>query len=181
MKHSPHSLTSNKKANEIALIVKIGLTMFVIAIICGSIFAYFVPKAEKLTGFMTILSIGLMFAAFFPQLYLNQLQKENATDHVLAIFLILCALGVLLRVPGLRQQLKNAAVSNEAFYLVLLITISNLIPLLAHITWQWQGAIFDSHKALIPKHILEISAPTTTIIGILAIVWLFSAAFAKKK
>ena len=65
MKHSPQSLTSEKKEKEIALIVKIGLTMFVIAIVCGSVFAYFVPKEEKLTGFMTILSIGLMLAAFF--------------------------------------------------------------------------------------------------------------------
>tara|TARA_Y100000389_G_C17464406_1_gene524329 strand:+ start:2761 stop:3306 length:546 start_codon:yes stop_codon:yes gene_type:complete len=181
MNKSPHSLTSNKKENEIALIVKIALTMFAIAIICGSIFAYFVPKGEKLTGFMTILSIGLMLAAFFPQLYLNQIEKEHATDHVLAIFLILCALGVLLRIPGLRQQLQNSVISNQSFYLVLLITISNLIPLLAHITWQWQGAIFDSNKALIPKHILGISAPTTTIISVLAVIWLFSAAFAKKK
>jgi hypothetical protein len=166
--------TQQEKNKEIELVIHISIFMFVISIILGSIFTYFAPKNQKITGFTTILSIGIMIAAFSPQLYLNFIQKSNATNHVLAIFLILCALGVLLRVPGLRQQLGNAFSTNKGKFLVILITISNLIPLCAHLIWQWQGAIYDTKVAYIPKHILEISAPISTIIVILAVIWLFS-------
>jgi len=56
-----------------------------------------------------------------------------------------------------------------------------LIPLCAHLVWQWQSAIFDTKEAIIPKHILEISAPVSTVICILAIAWLFSVIFEKKR
>jgi len=173
--------TQEDKNKEIRLVVHISVFMFIFSIILGFIFAYFAPKDQKVTGFTTILSIGIMIAAFSPQLYLNSVQKSHATNHVLAIFLILCALGVLLRIPGLRQQLGNAFSTNKGTFLVILITISNLIPLCAHLVWQWQGAIFDSKEAIIPKHILEISAPISTVIGVLAIAWLFSVIFEKKR
>lgn len=160
--------------DNIILLFKIAITTLSVSIIIGLILYFYLPKEQKVTGFLTVLSIGIMLGAFIPQLTQNELLKGKATDPILAVFLILTALGVILRIPGLRQQLGVARSTNKALFIVLLITISNLIPLLAHNIWQWQGAIFDTHKAIIAKEILQISAPITSIISISLIIWLFS-------
>ena len=160
--------------DNIILLFKIAITTLSISIIIGLILYFYLPKEQKVTGFLTVLSIGIMLGAFIPQLMQNELLKGKATDPILAVFLILTSLGVILRIPGLRQQLSVARSTNKALFIVLLITISNLIPLLAHNIWQWQGAIFDTHKAIIAKEILQISAPITSIISISLIIWLFS-------
>ena len=160
--------------DNIILLFKIAITTLSVSIIIGLILYFYLPKDQKVTGFLTVLSIGIMLGAFIPQLIQNELLKGKATDPILAVFLILTALGVILRIPGLRQQLGVARSTNKALFIVLLITISNLIPLLAHNIWQWQGAIFDTHKAIIAKDILRISAPVTSIITISLIIWLFS-------
>lgn len=160
--------------DNIILLFKIAITTLSVSIIIGLILYFYLPKEQKVTGFLTVLSIGIMLGAFIPQLTQNELLKGKATDPILAVFLILTALGVILRIPGLRQQLGVARSTNKALFIVLLITISNLIPLLAHNIWQWQGAIFDTHKAIIAKEILQISAPVTSIITISLIIWLFS-------
>ena len=160
--------------NNIILLFKIATATLSMSVVIGSILYFYLPKEQKLTGFLTVLSIGIMLGAFIPQLTQNELLKGKATDPILAVFLILTALGVMLRIPGLRQQLGVARSTNKALFVVLLITISNLIPLLAHNIWQWQGAIFDTHKAIIAKNILHISAPITSIVTISLIIWLFS-------
>ena len=160
--------------DNIILLFKIAITTLSVSIIIGLILYFYLPKEQKVTGFLTVLSIGIMLGAFIPQLTQNELLKGKATDPILAVFLILTALGVILRIPGLRQQLGVARSTNKALFIVLLITISNLIPLLAHNIWQCQGAIFDTHKAIIAKEILQISAPVTSIITISLIIWLFS-------
>ena len=160
--------------DNIILLFKIAITTLSVSIIIGLILYFYLPKEQKVTGFLTVLSIGIMLGAFIPQLTQNQLLKGKATDPILAIFLILTSIGVLLRIPALRQQLGAARATNKALFVVILITISNLIPLLAHNIWQWQGAIFDTHKAIIAKDILQISAPITSIITLSLIIWLFS-------
>lgn len=160
--------------DNIILLFKIAITTLSVSIIIGLILYFYLPKEQKVTGFLTVLSIGIMLGAFIPQLIQNELLKGKATDPILAVFLILTALGVILRIPALRQQLGVARSTNKALFIVLLITISNLIPLLAHNIWQWQGAIFDTHKAIIAKDILQISAPITSIITLSLIIWLFS-------
>ena len=159
---------------NLELLFQIATASLSISIIIGLILYYYLPKEQKITGFLTVLSIGIMLGAFIPQLTQNQLLKGKATDPILAIFLILTSIGVLLRIPALRQQLGAARATNKALFVVILITISNLIPLLAHNIWQWQGAIFDTHKAIIAKNILHISAPITSIVTISLIIWLFS-------
>lgn len=159
---------------NLELLFQIATASLSISIIIGLILYYYLPKEQKITGFLTVLSIGIMLGAFIPQLTQNQLLKGKATDPILAIFLILTSIGVLLRIPALRQQLGAARATNKALFVVVLITISNLIPLLAHNIWQWQGAIFDTHKAIIAKNILHISAPITSIVTISLIIWLFS-------
>ncbi len=159
---------------NLELLFQIATATLSISIIIGLILYYYLPKEQKVTGFLTVLSIGIMLGAFIPQLTQNQLLKGKATDPILAIFLILTSIGVLLRIPALRQQLGAARANNKALFVVILITISNLIPLLAHNIWQWQGAIFDTHKAIIAKNILHISAPITSIVTISLIIWLFS-------
>ncbi len=159
---------------NLELLFQIATASLSVSIIIGLILYYYLPKEQKVTGFLTVLSIGIMLGAFIPQLTQNQLLKGKATDPILAIFLILTSIGVLLRIPALRQQLGAARATNKALFVVILITISNLIPLLAHNIWQWQGAIFDTHKAIIAKNILHISAPITSIVTISLIIWLFS-------
>ena len=159
---------------NLELLFQIATASLSISIIIGLILYYYLPKEQKITGFLTVLSIGIMLGPFIPQLTQNQLLKGKATDPILAIFLILTSIGVLLRIPALRQQLGAARATNKALFVVILITISNLIPLLAHNIWQWQGAIFDTHKAIIAKDILHISAPITSIVTISLIIWLFS-------
>ncbi len=159
---------------QVELLFSIATICLVISLIIGAILYHYLPAKEKFAGFMTVLSIGIMTGAFIPQLTQNELLKDKATDPILAVFLILTALGVILRIPGLRQQLGVARSTNKALFIVLLITISNLIPLIAHNVWQWQGAIFDNHKAIIAKEILQISAPITSTISIGLIIWLFS-------
>ena len=123
--------------DNIILLFKIAITTLSVSIIIGLILYFYLPKEQKVTGFLTVLSIGIMLGAFIPQLTQNELLKGKATDPILAVFLILTALGVILRIPGLRQQLGVARSTNKALFIVLLITISNLIPLLAHNIWQW--------------------------------------------
>lgn len=160
--------------SNIELLFQIATLTLSISIVIGLILYYYLPKEQKVTGFLTVLSIGIMLGAFIPQLTQNELLKGKATDPILAIFLILTSIGVLLRIPALRQQLGVARATNKALFVVILITISNLIPLLAHNIWQWQGAIFDTHNAIIAKEILHISAPITSIVTISLIIWLFS-------
>ena len=165
---------NDSRENKVKNLIKIGSIFFISSLIFGFIFYIYAPKNQKKNGFLTILSIGIMLGAFIPQLLQNQNMKGEATDSVLAIFLILAALGVLLRIPGLRQQLYIIKKNKEGLLLVILITISNLIPLIAHCIWEWQGAIYDTHKAIISKDILRITAPITTVIVIISIYWLFS-------
>lgn len=162
------------KNKTVKRLIKIGSIFFISSIFFAFIFYIYAPNDQKRTGALTILSIGIMLGAFIPQLLQNQSLKGQATDPVLAIFLILTACGVLLRIPGLRQQLHIINKNKEGLLLVLLITFSNLVPLIAHTLWQWQGAIYDTHKAIIAKDILKISAPITTIIVVISIYWLFS-------
>ena len=142
--------------------------------IIGCIFAYFLlPAKEVSAGIVMIFGMGLTVAAFLPQLVQNFLLGSEATDPILAIFLLLATAGVLFRIPGLRQQLGNARYVNKGIYLMILLSIASLIPLFAHLIWQWQGAIFDSHKSIIAKDILLVTAPLSTLIAFLLIVWLF--------
>tara|TARA_A100001035_G_C27700671_1_gene462304 strand:+ start:382 stop:879 length:498 start_codon:yes stop_codon:yes gene_type:complete len=159
---------------NLELLFQIAIVSLSISIVIGLILYFYLPKEQKISGFLTVLSIGIMLGAFIPQLTQNELLKGKATDPILAIFLILTSIGVLLRIPALRLQLGAARATNKALFVVVLITISNLIPLLAHNIWQWQGAIFDTHKAIVAKEILHFSAPITSIVTISLIIWLFS-------
>ena len=149
--------------------VSLGVSMIAAAI------AYFnLSKSDRVPVALTILGMGLMCGAFFPQLTENAIMKSEATNNVLAVFLILTACGVLLRIPALRAQLGSSKTSKQGPILTYAITIASLIPLIAHNVWQWQGAIYDTHKAIIAKDILIVSAPITSLVSLAAIVWLFS-------
>ena len=153
----------------------IPILVIIILTIISIFFIYnFLPLEEKKAGCIAVLSIGITAAAFVPQLLINHIKKSIATDNVLAVFLIMAAVGVILRLPALRQALGYARGKNKGIYLNLLLCSVSLIPLLAHIIWQWQGAIYDDSKAIIAKHILLVAAPLSTIITILLIFWLFS-------
>ena len=109
--------------DNIILLFKIAITTLSVSIIIGLILYFYLPKEQKVTGFLTVLSIGIMLGAFIPQLTQNQLLKGKATDPILAIFLILTSIGVLLRIPALRQQLGVARATNKALFVVILIIV----------------------------------------------------------
>ena len=161
----------NPKLNPATIQVLIGVVILTIVI---SLLMYnYLPKNERTSGSLAIVSMGITICAFLPQLMTNFLNKSRATDPVLAIFLISAAIGVILRVPALRQTLELARAHKKGIMIAVLISMVTLLPLLAHIIWQWQGAIYDTHRSIIAKNILRYSAPITTGISILIVYWLF--------
>ena len=170
--NSPKSEESPTKLNTATINILIGVVIF--TIIVALLMHRYLPKDERTAGTLAIISMGITICAFLPQLMTNFLNKSRATDPVLAIFLISAAIGVLLRIPALRQSLGLARGQNKGILLALLISMVTLLPLLAHIIWQWQGAIYDTHKSIIAKDILIYAAPTTTIVSIFIVYWLFS-------
>ena len=159
------------KPNEILIPVSI---VIVLTIILAFFIYSYLPLDERRAGLLAIISIGITITAFMPQLIINYIKKQDATDNVLAIFLILAGVGVLLRLPAQRQALGYARGKKKGIYLNILISMVSLIPLIAHIVWQWQAAIYDSKNALIAKNILIVGAPLTTIISFALIIWLFT-------
>ena len=160
--NSPESEKNPPKLNKATIDILIGVVIF--TVIVALLMHRYLPKDERMAGTLAIVSMGITICAFLPQLMTNFLNKSRATDPVLAIFLIMAAVGVLLRIPALRQSLGLARGQNKGI----------LLPLLAHIIWQWQGAIYDTHKSIIAKDILIYAAPTTTIVSIFIAYWLFS-------
>ena len=161
--NSPKSEENPPKLNEGTIHVLIGIV--ILTIIVALFMHSYLPKDERTAGTLAIVSMGITICAFLPQLM---------TDPVLAIFLISASIGVILRIPALRQSLGLARGNNKGVLLALLISMVTLLPLLAHIIWQWQGAIYDTHKSIIAKDILIYAAPTTTMISIFIVYWLFN-------
>ena len=170
--NSPQTEKNPPKLNKATIDVLIGVVIFTVVI--ALLMHRYLPKNERTAGTLAIISMGITICAFLPQLMTNFLNKSRATDPVLAIFLISAAIGVILRIPGLRQNLGLARGNNKGVFLALLISMVTLLPLIAHIIWQWQGAIYDTHKSIIAKDILIYAAPTTTIVSIFIVYLLFS-------
>ena len=124
-----------------------------------------------LVVFMFILGMGLLLAAFIPQLLQNYYLKSKATDSVVPIFLILASLGVLLRFPGLRNQLHQAKKSKKNIALAVLGVLSGILPAAAHTIWAWQCAWYDSEKAKEEKDILIVAAPILSIMIVIITIW----------
>lgn len=171
--HDNENHDKNKKIKPAVFMIPI-MVIIILTIICVLLIYNFLPLEERTAGIIAILSIGITMSAFTPQLLINYIKKSIATDNVLAVFLIMAAMGVLLRLPALRQALGYARGKNKGIFLNILLSIVSIIPLLAHIIWQWQGAIYDSKNAIIAKNILIVAAPLSTIISVGLIIWLFS-------
>ena len=170
--NSPKSEENPPKLNTGTIHILVGIV--ILTVIVALFMHSYLPKDERTAGTLAIVSMGITICAFLPQLMTNFLNKSRATDPVLAIFLISASIGVILRIPALRQSLGLARGRNKGVLLALLISMVTLLPLLAHIIWQWQGAIYDTHKSIIAKDILIYAAPTTTMISIFIVYWLFN-------
>jgi hypothetical protein len=170
--NSPKSEDNSPKLNQGTMNALIGIV--ILTVIVSLLLYNYLPKEEKVTGSLAVVSMGITICAFLPQLMTNYLNKSHATNPVLAIFLIMAAIGVLLRIPALRQSLGIARGHKKGVFIALLISMVTLLPLIAHIIWQWQGAIYDTEEAIIAKDILIYSAPISTIISFLITIWLFS-------
>ena len=152
---------------------KIGGISVVSSLIIGLIVKHFAPDKEKHAAFMTILGLGLLVSAFVPQLYQNYVLKSKATDSVVAIFLIFTTVGVFLRFPALRKQLKQARLSRQNIFITTILCIATCFTVVVHTIWAWQCAIYDSEKAGHNKQVLEVAAPVLSIMVIAGIFWMF--------
>ena len=164
----------NLKKTHHNLIYIVSTISIIISLIIGYVVYKSVPQDQKKQCFMGILGTGILIGAFLPQLIQNNNLKSKATDSVIAVFLILTSVGVLLRFPALKTQLDHARLSNNNLYIQILMCIGACVPLIAHIIWAWQCAIFDSEKALHEKKILQIAAPILSVITIIGIIWMFA-------
>lgn len=178
---SKNSGNIHEEKKELDMILTIIFSAASLSLIFACLAYFFLSGSERMPAVVAILGIGITVTAFLPQLVMNYMKQAEATDSVLAIFLIMASVGVLLRIPALRRNLSNARATNKGILLMTLLSIATIIPLLAHNVWQWQAAIYDDENALIAKEILVISAPITTIISVGAILWLFSAPSIKLK
>ena len=119
--NSPESEKNPPKLNKATIDILIGVVIF--TVIVALLMHRYLPKDERTAGTLAIVSMGITICAFLPQLMTNFLNKSRATDPVLAIFLIMAAVGVLLRIPALRQSLGLARGQNKGILLALLISI----------------------------------------------------------
>ena len=170
--------TSNIKPTT--FLIPIGIVIIASIILSFIVFNY-LPAKQRNNGVTAIISIAVTICAFYPQLMINHIEKGNATDNVAAIFLIMAAVGVMLRLPAIRQIIGISRYNKTGTLLSLLIAVVSLIPLLAHIIWQWQAVIYDTDAAFIAKEILKFSAPITTIVTIFLIFWVFTVPPIKNK
>ena len=146
-----------------------------------SLFTYIkLPKMEKVNGTLVIISLFLMLAAFSPQLVQNYFLREKATNIVVPEFLVITAFGVLLKIPSFRKNLGLALGRKIDVSLNYILVISIFVPLIAHIIWQWQCVFYNSPEAEENTRILRISAPTLTIITIIAFIWCITVGPIKK-
>ena len=132
--NSPENEKNPPKLNKSTIDILIGVVISTVVV--ALLMHRYLPKDERTAGTLAIVSMGITICAFLPQLMTNFLNKSRATDPVLAIFLIMAAVGVLLRIPALRQSLGLARGQNKGILLALLISMVTLLPLLAHIIWQ---------------------------------------------
>ena len=103
---SPQTEKNPPKLNKATIDILIGVVISTVVI--ALLMHRYLPKDERTAGTLAIISMGITICAFLPQLMTNFLNKSRATDPVLAIFLISAAIGVLLRIPALRQSLGLA-------------------------------------------------------------------------
>ena len=164
---------------QITTIVSIGF--IILGVIISIILFQVLPKSQRIHGILTEFSAFLMLAAFSPQLIENYIAKNKATDGITPEFLIITALGVILKLPSFRKNLSMALSANKDVEMNYILIISIFMPLIAHILWQWQCAKYNSDegKALERKRIFEISAPFFTILVILLFIWVITVKPAK--
>ena len=160
--------------NKLGSTVSIGF--IILGIVVSIILFPILPKSQRIHGILTGFSAFLMLAAFSPQLIENYMFKNKATDSMTPEFLIITALGVILKIPSFRKNLSRALSTKKDVEMNYIIIISIFMPLIAHIIWQWQCVAYNSNEgeALKRKQIFEISAPFFTILVILLFIWVIT-------
>jgi hypothetical protein len=175
--NAPLSLDLNKKKiihNNFATYgIAFGSTIFFLVI--GFILANYIASNNpeiKNKIILSVTGIGITLGAFGPQLYHNFINKSNATDSILVIFLIMGAIGVLTRVPQLKET-WDVAKSGQAMIPTLLLIIATSIPLFMHLIWMFQCFIYDSEEVEEQKYLALIGAICTIAAIIISGFYLF--------
>ena len=106
--------------------------------------------------------VSTFFAEIFPRFGVG-----------LAIFLIFTTVGIFLRFPALRKQLKQARLDGQNLFITTILCLATCFPVIAHTIWAWQCAIYDSEKAGHNKQVLEVAAPLLSIMVVAGIFWMF--------
>ena len=134
----------------------------------------------KVPWFMAFLCIGLLFAAFIPQLITNYYMRSMATNNIMAIWLLLVNTGMILKLTTYRPMYekllrdihgggqgegfwKKLSDSNEkikhTFFMELLIISSTCMPLVMQNIWQWQCLMYNSDESTQQRDLNRYMAP----------------------
>lgn len=173
MKNINSTNKNNTNTNKLTTIIS--AICLIIGCIVSIISYKILPKSQKVNGSMVLFSTFLMLSAFSPQLIQNYLYKNKATDHVVPEFLIITALGVILKIPSFKRNLSRALEHKKDIELNYILVISIFIPLIAHVIWQWQCAIYNSDASKLAKDIFKVSAPIFTVMVIILFIWAITA------
>ena len=73
----------------------------IFTLVFSTIIYFTLPNEDRFQAITAIMGIGITVIAFLPQIITNYLEKSKATDPILSVFLIMAAVGVLLRLPAL--------------------------------------------------------------------------------
>ena len=176
--NAPLSLDLNKKKiihNNFATYgIAFGSTIFFLVI--GFILANYIASNNseiKNKIILSITGIGITLGAFGPQLYHNYINKSKATDPILVIFLIMGCIGVLTRVPQLKET-WNLSKNNKTMMIpTLLLIIATSIPMFMHLIWMFQCFFYDSEEVEEQKNLALIGAIFTIIAILISGFYLF--------
>jgi hypothetical protein len=181
METSPAPASNDTLISDNKLGTTVSIGFIILGIIVSIVLFPILPKSQRIHGILTGFSAFLMLAAFSPQLIENYISKNKATDSMTPEFLIITALGVILKIPSFRKNLSMALSTKKDVEMNYIIIISIFMPLVAHIIWQWQCAAYNSNEgdALKRKQIFEISAPIFTVLIALLFIWVITVKPAK--
>ena len=128
--------------------------------------------AKPLLG---LISLGLLCAAFLPQLFSNDIYRAAATNHIMGVFLLMVVVGVLLKLTTFRLPYEVALKSGKVDQIVIVgfLMFTACVPLVAHNVWQWQCWKYDQEIAEHQRNLNAYAAPICSVLIAFVVVHVF--------
>ena len=169
---------SKKMANQLAawcIGVSVGLSVVIVAYVYGKGLKL-EPVSKPLVG---LVSLGLLCAAFLPQLVSNRIHRAAGTNSIMAVFLLMVVVGVMLKLTTFRLPYEDALKNMEktghvgAVIIVAFLMFTACVPLVAHNVWQWQCWMYDEDIAHNQRAINAYAAPICSVLIAVVIIHVF--------